>query len=237
MSEGPARFGFDRARLPAYVALLSAPVLLLVWRYRGMAWHFDGLFGLGAGGATHDLWSFVYQFGAFFLLAFAVPFGLLRLVPPRTPGCLGLGRPVGTRSVWLTILLAIPIVVLIAWLGSRMPDVRGEYPMLRSLWDRSEWLLPYEAAYVLLYYVAWEAYFRGYLLFTLEGPLGGFTAVLVQTIASALVHIGKPESEALGSIPFGIVMGLIALRTRSIWPTFVLHATLGVSTDLFVLQR
>jgi membrane protease YdiL (CAAX protease family) len=92
-------------------------------------------------------------------------------------------------------------------------------------------------AYVVLYYVAWEFYFRGYLLFSLKKDFGALSAVLIQTISSCLIHIGKPEGEILGSIPVGILFGIIALRTRSFWYVFVLHAALGVLTDLFVLIR
>ena len=233
--------GFDRAKAPTYVALLSAPVLLMLWRCRGMASNFGDLFGRDAGGDAHDLWAMVYQFGAFFLLALVVPFSLLRLVPPRPVGPLGLGRPGGARGVGWTALAVVLVVAPTAYLASRMPEVRAEYPMLRALvhgsqhW-RPEWLVPYEAAYVLLYYVAWEAYFRGYLLFTLEKSLGGLEAVLFQTAASVLVHIGKPDGEIVLAIPGGIVLGLIALRTRTIWAPLAIHASLGVLTDVFVAK-
>lgn len=235
-SDGKARLGFYRSKIGVYVALLAAPILLTVWRYRGQAANFLTWTGEGRGDDLQQLYAYLWQFGSFFALMFLLPIAAFRGKPRRPLVELGLGPPGGARALWLT-LLAIPLVVgPIAWFGAKMPEVRAEYPMLHLLGSRPDFVLAYEAAYVLLYYVAWEFFFRGYLLFTLEGEYGGFAAVLIQTISSCLVHIGKPEGEILGSIPVGILFGVIALRTRSIWPTFLLHASLGVMTDLFVLK-
>ncbi len=230
--------GWGDRRTTAYVALIATPILLTIWRYRGSASNgFPSLFVLVAesqGG--YDLVAYFWQFGSFFLLCFAVPYLLLRGRPPRPSAELGLALPRSPRAIALT-LLAVPLLVApAAWIGAQMPDVRAAYPMLQALHTRPDLVLPYEAAYVLLYYVAWEFFFHGYLLFTLKSEYGAVTAVLIQTLASCLVHIGKPEAEILGSIPVGILFGVIALRTRSIWPTFLLHASLGVMTDLFVLR-
>jgi membrane protease YdiL (CAAX protease family) len=235
----------DRARRTAHVALVAAPLLLTVWWYRGRPANFTGTAGADAGGALHDLIAHLYPFASFFVLACLLPVVFLRgggvlgggrAAPPRPLAAFGVRRPTDARAVWAT-LAAIPLLVLpVAWLGSRMPEVRAEYPMLRSLAEHPDWVLPYEAGYVLLYYVAWEFFFRGWLLFTVEAAYGGVLAVVVQTLASCLLHLGKPEGETFGAIPFGLVTGYVALRTRSIWPTFLVHASLGVATDLFALR-
>jgi sensor histidine kinase regulating citrate/malate metabolism len=49
--------------------------------------------------------------------------------------------------------------------------------------------------------------------------------------------VGTDDGEIIGSIFVGILFGAIALRTRSIWYTFILHASLGILTDLFVIWR
>ncbi|HHH55016.1 MAG TPA: CPBP family intramembrane metalloprotease [Bacteroidetes bacterium] len=50
-----------------------------------------------------------------------------------------------------------------------------------------------------------------------------------------MVHIDKPEGEIFGSILAGIVLGIIAIRTKSIWYVIILHATIGILTDLFII--
>jgi membrane protease YdiL (CAAX protease family) len=230
-------FDYDPATAGAPLALLATPILLTLWRYEGMARNYDARFGTGTSGTTPGLSAYLYEFGAFFVLMFVVPVLLLRRRPRRSLAELGLGWGGSPRAAVLTVLAAAFVVVPMAWLAAGMPAVRETYPLFRALFQQPALVLPYEAAYVLLFYVAWEAFFRGYLLFTLEAEYGAAAAILIQTMASCLVHIGHPESEILGAIPAGIVFGMIALRTRSIWPTFLLHATLGVLTDLFVLAR
>ncbi|MBF0472368.1 MAG: CPBP family intramembrane metalloprotease, partial [Nitrospirae bacterium] len=60
-------------------------------------------------------------------------------------------------------------------------------------------------------------------------------AILIETISSCLIHIGKPPGETIGSIIVGVIFGLIALRTKSIWYVFILHAVIGVLTDIFII--
>ena len=75
------------------------------------------------------------------------------------------------------------------------------------------------------------------MLFGLEKKYGAFTAILIQTIPSAIVHIGKPASESFAAILAGLVFGYLAIRTRSIFYSFILHAAVGIGTDIFVTLR
>ncbi|HNR08342.1 MAG TPA: CPBP family intramembrane metalloprotease, partial [Saprospiraceae bacterium] len=92
-------------------------------------------------------------------------------------------------------------------------------------------------AYIFFYYLVWEFYFRGFLLFGLAKIYGPAAAILIQTISSCLVHLGKPEGETLGSVAAGLLFGLLALRTGSIWYGWLIHFSLGVMTDFFILRN
>lgn len=205
------------------VLLLSAPVLLTIWRYHGVATDRHG-----------PMEGCYFQFISFFAIA-----GILPALYARASGVrlseLGLGA--GDPRFGAKLLLLIPIVVLpIAYVASGMADVRGEYPMCQTLYTRRDLVIWYELAYVAVFYTAWEFYFRGFLLFGLKNELGATNAVLIQTMASSLLHMGKPEGEILGSIPIGLLFGSFALRTRSIWYGWAVHASIGVLTDLFILE-
>lgn len=229
MTESPPRPPSSRAH--AVVAIAGAPLLLLAWRLAGTADHAPRLLAGGAGGLAPWLW----QFGSFALLTLALPLLHVRVRRVAPLSALGWGAPAGAR-VWLLVLVAAAAAAGAGWHSASLPEIRAEYPMFRGLSARHDLVLPYEAAYVVLYYVAWESYFRGYLLFTVAPAFGTFAAVGVQALASFLVHWGKPAAEFWGSLPFGLAMGVVALRTRSFWPGFFVHATLGVSTDLFGLR-
>jgi membrane protease YdiL (CAAX protease family) len=226
--------GRGRREVDLWIVLLSAPLLLTLWRHHGQASQFPaGLLGLE--GAPHrELYAVLWQFASFAALCLAAPILFLTLRMKRPMAETGFG--LGDRRFGLKVLAAaLPAVALMAFLSSRMADVRAEYPLLKLLHARPGLFPLHAAAYALLYYVAWEFYFRGFLLFPLRDVYGGAAAVLIQTVSSCLVHLGKPEGETLGAIPFGILTGVLALRTRSFWYGFVLHAALGILTDFFIV--
>ena len=217
-----------------YVMLLSAPVLLTLYRYHGYPEYFYAYFPQFINQPDGDLYARGWQFLVFFVLMFIVPVLYIKLVMKRPLSDFGFGLgDVKWGSKWLIIipLLVVPFI----YLSSKMPDVRTEYPLAKSLLTDQSHLFVYELGYVVFYYIAWEFFFRGFLLFGLKERFGAFNAVLIQTISSCLVHIDKPEGEIIGSIFIGILFGMIALRSRSIWWVFALHISIGVLTDLFII--
>jgi membrane protease YdiL (CAAX protease family) len=91
--------------------------------------------------------------------------------------------------------------------------------------------------FYLIYYCGWEFLFRGFMLLGLEQRAGAVMAILIQTIPSAVVHIGKPVAESFAAILAGWVFGYLAYRTRSILYPLLLHAVVGIGTDMFVTLR
>ncbi len=71
--------------------------------------------------------------------------------------------------------------------------------------------------------------------FGLGRYLGDWNAILVQTLASCLLHIGRPDAKIYSSILGGIVWGMIVFRTRSLLPALLLHWLLGICLDAFVI--
>jgi len=45
-------------------------------------------------------------------------------------------------------------------------------------------------------------------------------------------HFGKPPIEALGSIFGGVIIGLLAIRVRSIWPCVIIHSFMQLWMDI-----
>ena len=86
----------------------------------------------------------------------------------------------------------------------------------------------------MLQFVAVEFFFRGFMLFRLE-RYAGYHAVALMVIPYALIHLHKPFPEAVGAIVAGIVLGFLALRTRSIWPGVIVHCGVALSMDVFAM--
>ena len=222
---------FDWRDIHTYVLLLSAPVLLTIYRYHAYPGFFmpDFEFGLPADQNLH-----INQFIRFFGLFFVLPAVYVKFAMHKSLKDFGLG--LGDIKTGLKVLLVlIPVIIVAIFFAAGMPDVRSEYPLAKSLLHDQSRLMFYEMSYLIFYYIAWEFYFRGVLIFGLKDKFGAFSAILIQTISSCLVHIGKPEGEIIGSIIVGVVFGVIALRTKSIWYVFILHALIGVLTDLFII--
>ena len=222
---------FSKKDIHYYIILLSAPVLLSIYRYHGFPDTFDINSSLGS--ATDTVQRMI-QFAVFFFLTLLIP--VLYVVFVMKKNLSDFGLKTGNLKIGLKLLTLIPVLVVpIIYFAAKMPDIQGEYPLAKSLLTDKTQLLVYEFAYVLLYYLAWEFYFRGFLLFGLKDRFGVVNAILIQTISSCLIHIGKPEGEIIGSILIGIIFGVIAIKTRSIWYVFLIHASIGVFLDLFII--
>ena len=225
------RIDFDWHDIHTYIILLSAPVLLTVYRYHAYPGFFTADFDFGLA-ADQNLR--INQFIRFFGLFFVLPAVYIKFAMHRSLKDFGFGLG-DIKTGMKTLLFLVPVIFIAIYFAAGMPDVRSEYPLAKSLLHDQNHLLFYEIGYVVFYYIAWEFYFRGFLLFGLKDRFGAFNAILIQTISSCLVHIGKPEGEIIGSIIVGIIFGIIALRTKSIWYVFILHALIGVLTDLFII--
>jgi len=52
-----------------------------------------------------------------------------------------------------------------------------------------------------------------------------------------MIHYGKPYLEASVAVIAGIVLGSLAMKTRSIYAGFLVHATVAVLMDILALDR
>ena len=55
------------------------------------------------------------------------------------------------------------------------------------------------------------------------------------SVPYCMIHYGKPMPETFSAIGAGIVLGLMSLKTRSIWLGAVLHVAVALSMDLLAL--
>jgi membrane protease YdiL (CAAX protease family) len=134
-------------------------------------------------------------------------------------------------------LLVWAIMIPLTFLGAGDPAVQATYPWAGAAVGASPAALGRWIAVLGAYYLAFELFFRGFLVQAIRPHWGVGAAIWVQALASTLVHAGKPPAETLAALPAGLLLGLMAVRSRSIvWPA-LLHLAVGISTDLFVLHR
>jgi membrane protease YdiL (CAAX protease family) len=170
-------------------------------------------------------------------LAAAVVLGVLPAAAARRVTRLSLadlGLGLGDWRRGLALLAAgIPLAVAAGAIGAGSPEMRAVYPLDASA-ARSAF--PAYAVMQFLYFGAWEALFRGVLLFGLTPRLGAGPANMVQTALSVTAHFGRAATETLAALPAGLVFGFVCLRLRSIWYIAIIHWAVGVSLDWFILR-
>jgi len=221
-------------QLQPTVILLSACVLLTIYRYYGSSLFFDAhLARLFHGAGLLPLYRTLYQFAACFVCMLAVPAALSVFVLKKRLCDLGLTTG-DTKAGLIIVAVVLPLAALLLLPTSHQPDFRAEYPLFHGAGRTLSLFVAYELLYA-VYYIGWEFFFRGFMLFGLAGSIGAANAILVQTIPSTLLHIGKPDGEIFAAIAAGIVFGIIALRTRSILYVFVIHYLVGVTLDVFIV--
>ncbi len=128
-----------------------------------------------------------------------------------------------TLTAWI---LMIPVVIIAVKV---YPSFLDKYPLGKAV--ASSWMafIPYQLAYG-VYMFSWEFFFRGFMLFGLEKRFGNYS-ILIQTIPFAVMHFSKPLPEALGSIIAGLLLGVLALETRSFVYGAAIHWLVAMTMD------
>ncbi len=65
----------------------------------------------------------------------------------------------------------------------------------------------------------------------------GFYSVFVMTIPYCMIHFGKPMPETIAAIVAGIVLGVLSLKSRSIWMGVAIHYSVAITMDLCSLYQ
>ncbi|MCC6244801.1 MAG: CPBP family intramembrane metalloprotease [Gemmatimonadaceae bacterium] len=128
----------------------------------------------------------------------------------------------------------IAIMAPAVYIASLRGDFTNTYPLFKPI-DGWSWplLLGYWTCYAAILFCT-EFFFRGVLLFSLESRLG-LSAIGVSVIPYCLIHAHKPLPEAFGSIIAGLVLGWLALRTRSIGGGVLVHCAVAIGMDALAL--
>ena len=105
------------------------------------------------------------------------------------------------------------------------------YPQIRTPLPWGRGLLFSSAMTLVLYTLAYEIMFRGYLLFSCEKEMGAVLAIVINTSIYALVHIPKGWKETVGAFPMGIVLCWLTLETGNIWIAVIVHIALALSSE------
>lgn len=116
---------------------------------------------------------------------------------------------------------------LIAWASFR-PDFLHTYPIYKpGLAETSAGLPQYMTVGVFEFFygmrfISVEFFFRGFLIVGMARFIGS-AAIMPMVATYAFWHFGKPMPETLGSIFGGYILGVIALRSKTIFGGILIH--------------
>lgn len=223
------------------VILCGASAFLIVSHYQGSAGFFRTLFG-----NTLDAHPWSATFGHFWWFGSSITLYLVMplLLALATKGSFNerYGFQLGDWRAGLMITTLFLIIMLPAtYVASKLSAFRGVYPLagnsayLLNLGNGKtevSWtlFLAYEAAYF-AYFIAWEFLFRGWMVHGIVPKWGRGPAILAQVAPFAVMHLGKAELEAFGSIIAGVALGILSLRTRSFYYGALIHGVVAVWMD------
>jgi membrane protease YdiL (CAAX protease family) len=127
--------------------------------------------------------------------------------------------------------IAFPLIVAASFSSA----FQEKYPFYHPVAGQP--LGPYLYWWWILYwcqFVALEFFFRGFMVHGLV-PRLGWAAIFAMVVPYNMLHYGKPMPEALAAIVGGIVLGTLALKTKSIWLGASLHISIALTMDLCAL--
>ncbi|HTJ43397.1 MAG TPA: type II CAAX endopeptidase family protein [Kofleriaceae bacterium] len=141
--------------------------------------------------------------------------------------------PRGTiQHLWVYAALFAAVFPLVV-LASRTAAFQETYPFYKLANRSSTDLWSWEAMYA-AQFLSLEFFFRGVMLSCLR-RVAGSNAIFVMIVPYCMIHYGKPMPETIGAIGAGLILGTLAMRTRSIWGGVMIHVGVAISMDVLAL--
>ncbi len=232
----------DRADREAFIVLLSSTILLLVFSYWGRPSFYtrSGLIGwVGEldGGSYADLAdaaAYLWWGLSSLLWRVGIPLAIGVWILKWRPADLGFrlrGIASHLPAYGAMYLVMLPVLV---WVSS-FDSFLTFYPFYERAGEGGMGFWVYEIGYA-LQFVGVEAFFRGFMTFGLA-PRFGLLAVPIMTVPYTMIHFAKPMPEATAAIVAGLVLGVMALRSKSFVPGVFLHVGVAITMDVLVLAR
>jgi len=178
---------------------------------------------------SYSWWTFWHIIGYV-----ALPYLVIRYKLKENFSSMG-WRFADTAQHWKGYALLLLPILLFVFLVSFREDFGSHYPFYkqagRSWFDFFAWEILYLTQFICL-----EFFFRGFIINALR-PAIGANAVWIMCVPYLMIHFPKLWPEAAGAILFGLFLGILALRSRSIWGGFFVHAGIAVSMDIASLLQ
>ena len=186
------------------------------------------------GTGYEELWRLGY-WAIWRVLGFLIiPAIAVAVHPGMRFGETGLSLKGFSKHVWVYGVLFVPVLIAVI-IVSFTEEFSTYYPFFtgahESLFNFVVWELFYIAQFFSL-----EFFFRGFMIQPLRKTMGP-SVIVAMMIPYVMIHFGKPMLECMAAILAGVVLGTLALRTRSIWAGFLIHVSVALSMDVAAIWQ
>ncbi len=218
------------------IILFSACVLLPLYMRFGTPAAFDiYLAHLFTDETVQSFARAAYHYITIFFLLGLVPFLIIKSGFKEPLSAYGMQKgdqAFGFRTVFILLIPISLVMMITAAIPGKTPPLFSDiYPAIPAV-KGSMGLFVASSILLFIYYFTFEFFYRGFLLFGLKEKFGSAPAILIQAIPSIIIHFDKPNGELFSSILAEILLGMLALRTGSIFYGILLHFFVGVSIEL-----
>lgn len=232
MKAPPLKELFSKDQIKPVVVLAYTIAATSLWKYTALPVELPLEYGTSTW--ILNFWLGTYKLFAALILFGLIPMGIVKFIFREKLADYGLRLGI-TKYTFRSFLVMSPLIVLIAVATGYNPAFFDVYPFNEAIRPQNvrigSGIFTLHALLYLGYYFGWEFLFRGFLQQGLSERCGMGTAILVQTLASTMLHYGHPASEVFASILAGLFWGILTVRTRSILSSFGQHALLGIVLD------
>lgn len=180
------------------------------------------------------MYEYMFRYIMLFILGFLIPVIVIRFVHKERFQLFGLtwGPDKLSRNIglgWMIVLCIITVPV--TYFASKNPELRAEYPLCKFASSSIGIFLLYQGFYVIAY-AGYEFLYRGFLQCGIATQFGR-SAIVVQVLATTILHYHKPPLETLLAFVIGAFAGMLNFRTKSFIYIFIAHAWMGFWVDFW----
>ncbi len=170
-----------------------------------------------------------------FMFLGAVPFLVVLIILPGRLTDYGLGLSIGMNILYYTVLISA-IIIIINFFASKSKGNLEKYPLIRTKnWNMK--LLVLSSLSWIIYLIAYEFLFRGFLLFACIHVFGIWPSIVINVLIYSFAHIPQGIKETAGAIPFGFLLCYFTILSGTIWSALILHIVLAVSNEWFSIYN
>ena len=224
--------GLDKKVLTIFISV--AIIQTISWYYTSKFFFRINLYQYFIDNPNVKLYQYIYWFLGDSFSFFILPTIIIAFLLKEKISNYGL--KIGNSNFGLKISFVVVVFMLIVvWFVSSSSSFYLTYPYLSEA--KENWTVFFIFEFLLFLYIfSWEFIWRGFMLFGLE-PKFGYYSIFIQMIPFVILHNGKPVLETFSAIIGGILLGVLAIKTRSILYGVLIHYSLIFSMDFISTLR